>query len=467
MKNIITILLSALIYPQGFSMNMPTPMTTATPIANMPGAMPTSKPVVNPMPGAAPSMQKMPPATQPTQPIQAPMPGAQTTTPSTAKQSLTKIDINAPEIQKYKQDFDSLSSSLQQLSDLKNSLKTDLQGLDTKLSAAYQQAEDSKKISFEILQQETEEQAKNLLEKVKDNLKKIQDLQHVIQTSFSESFRKKITDIKLLMANITSSIQKLELKTGTMPPAQQPAQPLTSNAPIMKAPPVVQQSTPPAPQAITPVSDESDETKEEVEQLQIPQTFFGMIKAKAVTIIAWLIKQSKRLTDWILTPSDETEVKKKRTITRQQETQTLAMPLMSAPAPSLPNVSSSMNRDDQIKTYITIINSITKIFDERRIEFSQQYHDVKMAYKVIQAKIATCKILSDYLSLQKQEAKVHEIPVWRKLLEHGFSRLIDLIIFFTHYTKIGIVKVYNHFFAPAIHRFTEDVQEKLSDMENA
>jgi len=430
------LILSKKIIPMPVAPTTKTPTTTipTTPPPPVPTAIPPTMPTTisrAKLPAAMPTPQK------PALPVPAPKPA---------------VSLQQQAIQTYKKELDQISTNLQMINTLKDELKAKLSEFDEKLNEARRKANEAKTTRSEILRLDTLSKAHELFNTIQQNLRDIQTTQTFVQISFAPKFNENTSKINVLIAQIDGIIKNLQAKQA----------PLHLTPPKMPTT-VLPKQTPEAQKQAQKVKPPTPNEKKSI----IKRTTDYLSKGTA-----YFVNRVRKAFDWLRKPST-TEIEKKKTnntqrVTKKTQQETTAFPEIpgvsqtpGAIIPGIPGTQPSIT--DQVKLTINTLNTIMKTFDEQSIAFGQQYQQVKKAIRELRARIQTMPLIAYYVEMQK---KVYPKQIrFRLLIEHMFSKFLDLVALSAKASITLTKKTYDYLFAGIINRFTKDVQKKLKEME--
>lgn len=410
------------------------PITPAAPtVAKPTSAIPTmpmlptnvaaaQKPVVAAMPSTMPTAATISatPATL-TKPVTPAMPSATATpAPVVAAVATQPMHMSTPvaptppttikeSLSFHKKELNQIDTSLKAIQASKAALKKQLSELDAKIGEAQNKATEAKDIGFNVLQKDTEKNAQTDLDKIKKLIADIKTIREFIDSSFAQTFHENITAIKVQIALIDQTIKTLQ--------AQYPTVTLGELAKEQPA-------------ATSPAAEKPKEAK--------------TIENTLAKFTAWLVNSLKQIKDWMLSPAAVEEQKKKSIADKNA---------VSGP------VKEQVNKD------IELINKSIEELDKKNIVYSTMYQDLKELIKELRSRFDSVPVIQAYLLLTEHEQKPTEKLYWRRIAQHIFDKLLDLVAIIFELVQNLTVKFYHNYIAGTINRFKQDVQEKIADME--
>ncbi|QQR49497.1 hypothetical protein IPF37_01475 [bacterium] len=415
----INVLISTLLFttpifsmpPASPAVAKPTPALPTMPIPVV-SAKPISMPTVATLPATTATAAK--PATPTT------MPGMPTTAPAPVVATVATQPIHMPtptppttikeSLSFHKKELIQIDASLKAIQASKAALKKQLSELDTKIGDAQNKATEAKDIGFNVLQKDTEKNAQADLDKIKKLIADIKIIREFIDSSFAQTFHENITAIKVQIALIDQTIKTLQAQYPTVTLGE-----------LAKEQPAT---------VTTPATEKPRESK--------------TIENTLAKFTAWLINSLKQIKDWMLSPAAIEEQKKKSIADKNA---------VSGP------VKEQVNKD------IELINKSIEELDKKNLTYSTMYQELKELIKELRARFDSVPVIQAYLLLTEHEQKPTEKLYWRRIAQHIFDKLLDLVAIIFELVQNLTVKFYHNYIAGTINRFKQDVQEKIADME--
>ncbi|MBY0353880.1 hypothetical protein K2W90_05965 [Candidatus Babeliales bacterium] len=311
----------------------------------------------------------------------------------------------------HKEELNQIDTSMKTIQTNKDALKKQLRELDAKLGEAQAKAAEAKDIGFNVLQKDSEKGAQEDLAKIKQLIADIKTIREFVDSSFAQTFHDNITAIKVQIALIDQTIKTLQ--------AQYPNVSLGELAKEQPAEPA------------------KEKAKES-----------GTIATTITKFTAWLVSSLKQVKDWMLSPSAIEEQKKKSNAEEKSKNGQQSGPV-----------------SDQVNKDIAWLNKSIEELDKKILTYSTMYKELKELIKELRARFDSVPVIQAYLLLTEDEKKPEEKLYWRRMAEHIFEKFLDLTAMTVEIGKNLVIKAYNYFLAGTVRRFTQDVQEKIAEME--
>ncbi|MBX9830807.1 hypothetical protein K2X40_02535 [Candidatus Babeliales bacterium] len=311
----------------------------------------------------------------------------------------------------HKEELNQIDTSMKTIQTNKDALKKQLRELDAKLGEAQAKAAEAKDIGFNVLQKDSEKGAQEDLAKIKQLIADIKTIREFVDSSFAQTFHDNITAIKVQIALIDQTIKTLQTQY-----------PNVSLGELAKE---------------QPVEPEKAKSKES-----------GAVATTITKFTAWLVSSLKQIKNWTLSPSALEEQKKKSNAEGKGKNGALTGPV-----------------SDQVNKDIAWLNKSIEELDKKILTYSTMYKELKDLIKELRARFDSVPVIQAYLLLTEDEKKPEEKLYWRRMAEHIFEKFLDLTAMTAEVGKNLTLKAYNYFLAGTVRRFTQDVQEKIAEME--
>jgi hypothetical protein len=406
------------------------PQALALPTPTTPEA-PTSVPMPLPLP--APTVQPLP------APLPAPVPAP---LPATA----APIDTN-------KKNLDLIVTEIETVARLKDTLKSQLSEIDTRLIQAQKDIASAKKLSFELLGKGDDTLAQASIEKIHQSLKNIKNSQLEIETKVSQGFSKTVNDIQNHMTSIQNQIKVLEMSTP---------------APAVTVPPAVITPTAQGPLAIPATTTDGTKLPTRRHAIHPPKTLIHHIFSKIADLVSGAINLIISIFSGVkemIAPSTPSIDFKASIITDEGlKKKVPSSPLATAPT-ATPAIDSATPKNlvalsADVQASIASMDEIVKKLDAQKLAVKKMFGDVKDKSQTLQQQ------LSKNPELQKnvtQPVNIEEKSgIWKRKAQDLFAAFLDTVEQATSYAQESIVSSYNSL-AKLTSKVAKDVKAKVLD----
>ncbi len=345
-------------------------------------------------------------------------------------------------------ELEQINTHMKKIDALEDEMKAGLKNLDAKIHLARNRAAGAKKLGFDILKQETERQARDIFDQLKANMVEIDKVQDFAQREFATFFTEKVSEMKVLMSQVESTVKNLQARgvQFNMMQAQEGV-----GMPQQKH---IAQESP------KKMGSKPAHVKEK------PRTITGKIWHKITELTARFVNMVKRSLNWFLAPTVPVDEKpeKKDLVKKKIKKAPIASKTSKIPTMGMGEAQTLPTLKQQAQADINTLNTIIDQLDALQLNFTQQFDQIRTVLKDFRNQLHAIQVIHEYLVQTKKEKKVSH-AYWKIVAIHIFSKLLDVVSFVGRTIWQFVHKIYNYFFAGIVSTFTRDVKKKLYHIE--
>jgi uncharacterized protein YukE len=359
----------------------------------------------------------------------------------------------------FKVELDEIHSSMSEIDRLQDKLDREMEELVKNIGEAQSKIAEAKKMSFAILQEESEDKAHKLFEEENDLIQQIRTMQDRLQGDLNKNFTETSSELKAAITRTEALATRLKAKIATYQ---------------IIHPVVVKQGS----------AEKNRPEAKKVEELSIAASLINLLSV----VTAKVIKLGRQVKVWITSFFSDEVKKKPENLIKNQIQAFAVLPQVTkfgfglyAAAPQQPfvpvpqyhqSVSGFVSPPKTIlefrqaaQTYVDTLAAITKQLDQLRIFLTQQSEAVAVMRINLKNLLTTATPIKNYLELKKKQEEERKPPYWKKFSVQVFEKCLDLGASLINYVVRMVKSSYNYFFASLVHKFSVDVKEKLETIE--